>query len=162
VIEWLERDAIRWFDDEDFRVALLGERAEKVSIDLRTRLVSWEANGSQHTKPIEALSSGERAFAFTQAKLALLQQGPQSSQNRLIALDEFGAFVSSNRIRQLATYLQRWRDSHPSDQILIILPANQDYQALARGADGDTAKRYLRMGNALSEQGWFVEEFLVS
>ena len=161
VREWLQRDAARWFDDEDFRVALLGEGATDVSVNLRTRLVSWEAQGVQHTKPIEALSSGERAFAFTQARLALLQQLPSVAKNRLIALDEFGAFVSSNRIKQLAKYLQRWRDSHRTDQILIILPANQDYQALARGADGEMAERYLRMADALAAKGWFVEEFLV-
>lgn len=160
VFDWLERDAVGWFADDDFREALLGQGAAEVAVDLRTRQVSWKTNGDEtHTKPIEALSSGERAFAFTQARLALLQQRAGAIANRLIALDEFGAFVSANRIRQLSEYLQRWRDAHRSDQILLILPANQDYEALARASDGAQAERYARMAKDLKKKEWFVAEF---
>jgi len=160
VFDWLERDAVGWFSDDDFREALLGEAADAVAVDLRARQVSWRtAAQERHTKPIEALSSGERAFAFTQARLTLLQQRAGSVANRLITLDEFGAFVSVNRIRQLAEYLQRWRDAHRGDQILVILPANQDYEALARASDGAQAERYTRMARALHDREWFVEEF---
>jgi predicted nucleic acid-binding Zn-ribbon protein len=160
VFDWLERDAASWFADDDFRAALLGEQAADVAVDLRTRQVSWTSgDGERHTKPIEALSSGERAFAFTQARLALLQQRAGSVANRLIALDEFGAFVSANRIRQLSEYLHRWRETHQGDQILVILPANQDYATLARATGGVQADRYMRMAAALREREWFVEEF---
>jgi hypothetical protein len=160
VFRWLEKDAADWFSDEDFREALLGEDAQDVQIDLHTRQVVWRSSeGQHHTKPIEALSSGERAFAFTQARLALLQQRAGRVANRLIALDEFGAFVSANRIRQLAEYLRRWREKHQGDQILVILPASQDYVALARASDGAQAKRYERMAAALRDREWFVEEF---
>ncbi|HEX8121864.1 MAG TPA: hypothetical protein VF549_11425 [Solirubrobacteraceae bacterium] len=160
VFDWLERDAAGWFADDDFRAALLGEHATGVAVDLRTRQVSWTTDADErHTKPIEALSSGERAFAFTQARLALLQQRAGTVANRLIALDEFGAFVSANRIRQLSEYLHRWRETHEGDQILVILPANQDYETLARATDGPQADRYSRMAESLRQREWFVEEF---
>jgi hypothetical protein len=160
VTAWLGAVAASWFDDEGVREALLGPDAVDVSVDLGNRQVSWNANDERRTKPIEGLSSGQRAFAFTQARLALLQQQAGTSANRLIALDEFGAFVSTNRIRDLAGYLQRWRDAHPSDQILVILPANQDYAALARASEGEQAKRFARMARQLNKREWFVEEFV--
>ena len=160
VTAWLGGVAAGWFDDQAVREALLGEHASDVSVDLANRQVSWKAQHERRTKPIEGLSSGQRAFAFTQARLASLQQQAGSVANRLIALDEFGAFVSSNRIRDLAEYLQRWRDAHPSDQILVILPANQDYEALARASDGEQAERFARMARQLHEREWFVEEFV--
>lgn len=160
VRRWLESDAARWFDDEDFRDALLGKDASDVEIDLSIRQVIWrDGEGERRAKPIEALSSGERAFAFTQARLALLQRRAGDASNRLIALDEFGAFVSSNRIRQLAEYLRRWREDHKGDQILVILPANQDYAILARASNDAKAARYKRMAEALRRDEWFIEEF---
>jgi len=160
VTAWLGGVAASWFDDEGVREALLGPDAVDVSVDLGNRQVSWKANDERRTKPIEGLSSGQRAFAFTQARLALLQQQAGTSANRLIALDEFGAFVSTNRIRDLAKYLQRWRDAHPRDQILVILPANQDYAALARASEGEQAERFARMARQLHKREWFVEEFV--
>jgi DNA repair exonuclease SbcCD ATPase subunit len=160
VRRWLEVDAGKWFADDDFRDALLGDNARDVEVDLTSRQVVWtNHDGARHTKPIEALSSGERAFAFTQARLALLQRRAGIVSNRLIALDEFGAFVSANRVRQLAEYLRRWREEHQGDQILVILPANQDYAALARASEGTRAVRYERMAEALQQREWFVEEF---
>ncbi|MHB8233805.1 MAG: hypothetical protein ACYDHT_04055, partial [Solirubrobacteraceae bacterium] len=160
VLRWLERDAVKWFADDDFREALLGHDAKDVEVDLSSRQVLWtSADEDRRTKPIEALSSGERAFAFTQARLALLQRRAGTVANRLIALDEFGAFVSLNRFRQLAEYLRRWREEHEGDQILVILPANQDYEALARASEGQQAERYERMAAALHRRAWFVEEF---
>lgn len=159
VFAWLEGDAATWFADADFRSALLDEDASQVSVDLRTRQVTWISSGARHAKPIEALSSGERAFAFTQARLSLLQQRGGRVPNRLIALDEFGAFVSANRIRQLSVYLQRWREMHEGDQILVVLPANQDYETLARATEGERAARYRRMADSLRRRAWFVEEF---
>ena len=157
---WLERYSAGWFADDDFRDALLGGGAHDVVIDLHSRLVKWQDAEAQHrTKPIEALSSGERAFAFTQARLALLQRSVGSTANRLIALDEFGAFVARNRVRQLADYLDGWRSTHASDQFLLILPATQDYTALARASDGADADRYARMAQELTQKQWFVEEF---
>lgn len=160
VTAWLDGVAASWFDDEAVRAALLGPDSSDVSVDLANRQVSWKTQDERRTKPIEGLSSGQRAFAFTQARLAVLQQQAGTVANRLIALDEFGAFVSSNRIRDLAEYLQRWRDKHPSDQILVILPANQDYAALARASEGEQAERFARMARRLHEHEWFVEEFV--
>jgi|GEM_PF-5951671 len=156
---WLEEEAAQWFSDEDFRNALLGEGATDIRVDLRSLQVSWQSDGAQHTKPIEALSSGERAFALTQARLAVLEKGAGAIANRLIALDEFGAFVSSDRIYQLSEYLQHWRQKHANDQILIILPATQDYEALARATDGGKSERYARMAESLRSKEWLIEEF---
>jgi hypothetical protein len=155
----LEDDAAGWFADDAFREALLGSDASDVRVNLRARQVSWSVSGSRQTKPVEALSSGERAFAFTQARLAVLEQRAGDVANRLIALDEFGAFVSSNRLRQLSEYLRRWQSEHGHDQILVVLPANQDYETLAQASDGEIATRFERMAERLRTQEWFVEEF---
>jgi hypothetical protein len=159
VRRWLELQAASWFGDVDFRNALLGEGASDIGVDIESKQVSWRSGADRFTKPIEALSSGERAFALTQARLSLLQRTAGETANRLIALDEFGAFVSSNRVLQLSNYLTHWRGDHPSDQILIILPATQDYGALAVAADGTKAQRFKDMAAQLETKEWFIEEF---
>jgi len=157
---WLEATATQWFSEPTVSEALLGQNAQAIEVDLDDKLVAWvDGNEEARTKPLEALSSGEQAFAFTQARLALLTQTTDLSSNRLIALDEFGAFVSANRIRQLGEYLHHWQNDHTGDQILLILPANQDYAALARASSGFRADRYRRMAEALQARGWVVEEF---
>jgi ABC-type molybdenum transport system ATPase subunit/photorepair protein PhrA len=157
---WLETQAESWFSDSAVSEALLGAGASAVSVNLETKQVAWSDQGGQpRNKPLEALSSGEQAFAFTQARLARLSQETAVAANRLIALDEFGAFVSVNRMRQLAEYLQHWRKTHSADQIVLILPASQDYAALAQASSGARAERYRRMAQALEDHDYLVEEF---
>ena len=157
---WLERDVERWFAEPAVARALLGEGASDIQVDLTHKQITWSSgSGETRSKPLETLSSGEQAFAFTQARLALLSQQAGAAANRLIALDEFGAFVSANRMQELATYLQRWRSDHPADQLLLILPANQDYAALAMATSGERAARYRRLAKALEDDEYLVAEF---
>jgi hypothetical protein len=159
---WLESEAKSWFSDSAVAKALLGDGATDISVDLTTKQIAWKsASGEARNKPLEALSSGEQAFAFTQARLALLSQETRRVANRLIALDEFGAFVSVNRMQELAGYLQHWRHSHTGDQILLILPTSQDYAALANATTGQQAERYRRMAQALADDEYLVEQFQV-
>jgi ABC-type molybdenum transport system ATPase subunit/photorepair protein PhrA len=157
---WLEQQAEGWFSDSAVAEALLGKDVTNISVDLESGQIAWVTSDDEaRSKPLESLSSGEQAFAFTQARLALASQQSGSAANRLIALDEFGAFVSTNRMQQLSEFLQHWRRDHATDQILLILPANQDYAALARAATGDRAIRYRRMAKSLDDNEYLVEEF---
>jgi hypothetical protein len=149
--------AERWFEQHDVRNALLGEDANAIQVTLENMTVQWTAEGALHSQPLQALSSGQQAFVFTQAKLSLLQRSVTASRNRLLALDEFGAFVSQDRLRDLENLLFEWHDAHPNDQLLLVLPAVQDYARLARNSVGEDKNRYSRLAEQLTHQRFFTE-----
>lgn len=114
----------QYFDDPTVAAALF-ESGELVRFDLQERLVVWKPEGAEPvTRHLDAFSSGERAFAYTKARLVRLQHEPPT-ENRLVALDEFGAFLERSRLELLERYLAEEVVGHFVEQALIILPLSR-------------------------------------
>lgn len=156
---WAASLAAAWFKQTGVGDELLDADATDISVDIKRRLVRWRVgnSGDEQIRPLEALSSGQQAFTFTKARLALLRQQSPRATNRLLVLDEYGAFVSHDRLRVLERLLFDWRDSHQGDQILLILPAVQDYAGLSETVSGDLRLKYLERAEQLRGPGYFTE-----
>jgi hypothetical protein len=98
-----------------------------------------DKEGNITNRSMDAFSSGERAFAFTQARIADLDQ-PQKP-NRLLVLDEFGAYVAADRLPDLATFLES-QTKHIADQVIVILPLHVDYAREIDDTRGALRERY--------------------
>ena len=156
------RDSLARYTSEQFDVAevkdpLLGDGAREIRINLVERTLEWiDGTGQQHRRPLEGFSSGEQAFGLTQARLALASRASRAAANQLIALDEFGAFVSGQRLRALRTFLESWSHRRPGIQLLLILPA-RDFEDLARRAAPRERPRYLQLAEEMAKPGYIVE-----
>jgi hypothetical protein len=137
--------------------AFLGEGASDVSVDLRERQVSWTVGGRHRTQSLEAFSSGEQAFGFLKARLELTSPDTRAAHNRLVALDEFGAFISGERQRDLRKWLSQWSAAEPTLQLLLILPA-RDFQDLAERAVGEERDRYGQLAQLMRSPGYTFTE----
>lgn len=120
----VERYYERRFADElandMVRAALFGGGTE-IAVNLRDMTTSWTlANGDRNTRPLEAFSSGERAFAYTRVQVERL--AGIVAENRAIFLDEFGSFVAHDRFEQLKRYLRTQALGRAADKIVVILP----------------------------------------
>lgn len=161
-LRWAEERAQAWFDESSVRRMLLAEGAQEVSVDLERRFVVWSdaTTGQDHRTPLEAFSSGQSVFAYTEAQLLLLDRRRRDVSNRIIVIDEFGAFVARDRLEDLKSTLRSWHERHPNDQILIILPVSQDYDELARAAVGKARRAELEgIAAALDAKGYFTDAF---
>jgi len=138
----------QWFNNERVKSLLLPKATGPISVDIESRQVSWAEGGLQRSRPLEAFSSGEQAFAYTRARLAVLDDQRPRSANRLIVLDEFGAFIAHDWLAALLTYLRERALEQPDDQVLVILPLSRDYEHLASTTVGEDAKAL----GALAEQ----------
>jgi hypothetical protein len=139
----------------------LFDGAESVSLDLKSLSVSWTmSDGTPRNRPLEAFSSGERAFAYTLARLESLAIEP--TQNRVIALDEFGAFVARDRLDRLVRFLHNRILGTVAQQVLIILPLTQDYAGQIASTTGEWHDIVARRAEAVAAQGYFAEPFEVS
>lgn len=158
---WLEGQAGYWFAEESVRSFVLPEAEGEVVVDLEgRRVLGRHQDGSPISKPLEGFSSGEQAFAFTQAQLALLDHRTSGlTAQRLVILDEFGAFIAAKGRQQLAAQLRHWAEAHPSDQILVILPTTQDYAGLAASASKERREQLLKHASDLAENEYFVAAF---
>ncbi|KQP84570.1 hypothetical protein ASF35_06700 [Aeromicrobium sp. Leaf291] len=85
-------------------------------------------------------STGEQAFAFTQARI--LDITPSSKPNRLLVLDEFGAFVSADRLPDLAAFLSAPEVEEVANQVLVILPLHVNYELEVEHTTGTLRKSY--------------------
>lgn len=120
----VQRDYARRFAESfgqaELRDALF-DGGTDVHFDLLDMTTSWTGrDGSAQTRPLEAFSSGERAFAYTRVKLDHLRA--DRAENRLVFLDEFGAFVARDRLELLLTYLRNQVVGPVADQVVLILP----------------------------------------
>jgi predicted nucleic acid-binding Zn-ribbon protein len=100
----------------------LFEGGELRRFDLIEQIVEWQPEAEEAvSRHLEAFSSGERAFAYTKTRLERLRdQVP--TKNRLVALDEFGAFLERSRLELLEDYLDHDVVDSFVDQALIVLP----------------------------------------
>lgn len=157
---WLGQKFSAWFNIPRVRSELLPKAEGDVSVDLHRRQVVWMENGTEAVRPLEAFSSGEQAFAYTRARLGILDDEDQDCLNRLIVLDEFGAFIALDRLAGLMAYLQDRTAEHSKDQVLVILPLTQDYSEQAASAVGSEARRLKQLVQEISDNGYAVRELM--
>jgi hypothetical protein len=154
---WLESKFTEWFRQPTVVEALF-PGAEGLSIDLtRQAVIGRLPGGSSVVRPFDAFSSGEQAFAYTRAQLEAL--GQSGARNRLVVLDEFGAFVAHNRRDDLRQLLLERSRRILGEQAVVILPVTQDYDELASTSSGAAAIRHTERADELRRVGYFAEEF---
>lgn len=108
------------FDQEEILNALF-DGGTLSRVDLATREIRWRTQGDEpRVRPFEAFSSGERAFAYVQARLGSVSQ--VTSLNRVVVVDEFGAFLSRDRLIRLQQVVQRQLDDDVVHQAIVVLP----------------------------------------
>ena len=91
------------------------------------------------------------------ARLRQIADVPHS--NRIVFLDEFGAFISADRRHPLAELLKGDENSLTA-QIVIVLPLQTDYETqLAEIRAGPLHDRYEARAAAIREKGYFAEVF---
>lgn len=157
---WLDDRFSAWFSDEAIRRELLPRANGPIRVLLEQREVSWTEGHVHYSRPLEAFSSGEQAFAYTRARLAILDSAEPRPPNRFIALDEFGAFLAAERRNVLLQYLNGHVQSHTGDQVLILLPAGNDYERLARESAGEQATEYRQRADSIAAHGYTVQTVL--
>jgi len=131
---------------EDIQRALFDDGTFK-SLDLLRREISWQVGPDEtRRRPIEAFSSGERAFTYVLATVLSLQQEARPARNRLLVLDEFGAFIEADRLDRLLRFLQvQVLGANYADQVVIILPLHTRGDVLLAGDDA-RAKLFRKRG----------------
>lgn len=153
---WLAASFSKWFNDTRVRHELLENADEEteVVVDLEAQRVEWSESQNRRSRPLEAFSSGEQAFAYTRARLALLDNADQQVSNRLVVLDEFGAFISHHLLQGLLEYLTEWTSGRQSDQVLLILPLSRNYEEMEQSAIGAIAKQYADYAKQVEDSGY--------
>jgi hypothetical protein len=154
---WLNQIFSDWFNHDRVREELL-ETSGRVSVDIRQREVRWTDGQTELSRPLEAFSSGQQAFAYTRARLARLDRAPRQVPYRLIVLDEFGAFIALNRLSTLYEHLQERVERDGNDQFLVILPLSRDYDAEAESATEPRRSRLAQHAQDVLTQQYTIRE----
>ena len=157
---WLGQRFSDWFNNERVRRELLPQAESEIVVDLDAREVLWEEDGILRSRPLEAFSSGEQAFAYTRARLGLLDDEDNPPQNRLVVLDEFGAFIAHDRLQQLLDVLEDRIPQHPTDQVVVILPLARDYEQLRKTALKTEQPGLQEMAEQVASKGYGVREYV--
>ncbi|WP_433724622.1 hypothetical protein ACQP2Y_03780 [Actinoplanes sp. CA-051413] len=156
--DWFSDEFSRWFDQPLLRSFLFPE-ASDVRVDLGSRQIIWKSNGRVESRPLSAFSSGEQAFAYTQARLARLDLGDEAAKpNRLIVLDEFGSFIAGDRLQALYRVLKDRTATHPRDHVIIVLPLREDYRELAESALGARRSQLDALADQLDQSQYVVQD----
>ena len=128
-----------------------------VAVEAGTRqLFLQDAQGRISHRPMEGFSSGERAYAFTQARIADLE--PSDKPNRLLVLDEFGAYVAADRLPDLADFLKNEVQGIVADQVIVILPLHVDYRNELSNTVGELRARYEERLEQIEQRGYCAVE----
>lgn len=146
---WLASDVAEMFSNEQVREALF-PGGESVELDLVEMVVSWISEDGPQSRPLSGFSSGEQALAYSRARIAAIETLPASS-NRLVALDEFGAFIDADRMSKLEAYLQERSASVPGEHTILILPSSIDQISSNSGNEIGVRRQQL------ADRGYFVE-----
>lgn len=125
--KWAENTISDLLSTPELRTELFDE-SPVVSFNIKDLTVSWTEGGTKRRRrrPLEAFSSGEQVFAYTKAKLERLSSLHDSTDNVVVFLDEFGAFVARDRFAQLVTYIQHDALGRIADQIVVTVPLSGD------------------------------------
>lgn len=133
-----------------------GGTVTRVHLDEDSSTITWTTkSGETRTRPMSAFSSGEQALGFMRARLQ--QVADQPADNRLVFLDEFGAFISADRRRPLADLLSSDELKELTDQIVVVLPLQVDYADAIDETTGELRVTYSRRVEAIDEHGYFTE-----
>ncbi|MCM3535026.1 hypothetical protein M3693_12450 [Cellulosimicrobium funkei] len=153
----IERDALEQFAARPIAEALFdGGEVQRVNFEEQT--ITWKTrSGEIRTRPLDAFSSGEQALGFMRAKLE--QVAAKRVQNRLIFLDEFGAFIAADRRRPLAELLTNDDLLGLADHVVVVLPLQADYEAELDQTTGALHETYQRRATAVAASGYFTEVF---
>ncbi len=128
----------------------LFDGGSEVQLDLSRMTASWLTPARERRKrPLEAFSSGERAFAYTRVQLERLKE--EQAANKVAFLDEFGAYIASDRLQDLLSFLHRRALRELADQIVIILPLTSHL----RGTQAEQVENRNYFTVDLSEAGAF-------
>ncbi|HET9895298.1 MAG TPA: hypothetical protein VFQ44_10225 [Streptosporangiaceae bacterium] len=152
VQDWLAGQVSEWFAHDEVRQALFPDGHE-ITVDIDEMAVSWTAGGERMTRPMTAFSSGQQALAYTRARIASLDSTVASSANRLIALDEFGAFIAADGMRHLSRYLLERHKTFPHDQVVVVLPLRQEIRNMPGPTDTVAAERWRQ----LQQRGYLTD-----
>ena len=158
---WLGKAFSQWFNDEKVKAELLPDATSDIQVDVDKEEVVWSEGDQRKSRPLESFSSGEQAFAYTRARLAVLDEEQPRPANRLIVLDEFGSFIAHDRLSVLLAYLGDRGAAHENDQILVILPLSQDYGLQASRAIGQEKARFVEWAAQVTDHGYLVRELAV-
>lgn len=159
-------DPLRRVLGEELRSALdrpqirrfLFEGAELVEVDaVRQQLVLQRPDGLYDTRSFGTFSTGEQAFAFTQARIRELE--PEESLNRLLVLDEFGAFVAADRLPALGELLASPEVAAIAQQVVVMLPVQTDYSAEVSETQGELRLRYQTRADQIQANGYCAVPF---
>ena len=150
---WFGQEVSGWFNLPQLLETVF-EHGNHVTVDLNEMAVRWNLDGSAMSRPLGAFSSGERAFAYTRAQLALIDSAPAPA-NRLIVLDEFGAFMAREWQHRLEQYLRERARDNAKDRTLLILPLTQTAEDLQVGGHADEELAQLR-----DMPGYYVRDLL--
>lgn len=153
----VEQDALADFAEPAIRDALF-DGGEALSVDLQRKTIAWSSlSGARQEKPLSTFSSGQQALGFIRARLR--QLADQKAGDRIVFLDEFGAFVAADRRHPLAELLKRDQLAALSDQVVIVLPLQVDYGAQLDDVTGPLKERYAARAASINAHGYFTEEF---
>lgn len=134
----------------------LFDGAEILSVDPIAKELTVALGSRSVTRPLAAFSTGEQAFAYTQARIQDL--APSDKPNRLLFLDEFGAFVAADRLPALADFLGGEAVQQKVDQVVVILPLHVDYETEIGQTTGDLHKRYSERLKEIKARGYCAVE----
>ena len=135
-------------------VEAIFDNGEFLALNLAAMAVTWRTEeGELRTRPLSAFSSGERAFAYTRTRLQSLGS---EAQTTVVALDEFGAFLARDRLKQLVAFLQHDVVGTIADQVLIVLPLARDYEAELAQTTGALHDEFAARVEELETRGYFV------
>ena len=146
----LERD----FNQTEIREALFsGGYIDR--IDLSRLEVAWrDPDGRLQVKPFEAFSSGEQAFAYTRARIESVAN--IAADRKVVALDEFGAFLARDRLERLLDFLRTSVVGKLADQVVLVLPLALDYLKQEVITTGPLKAEYARRAQEVEARGYFT------
>lgn len=153
VRDWFGGHVSAWFQQPQL-VETLFPGGTDVRVDLADKSVQWYVGEEVITRPLNAFSSGERAFAYTRARLGILESD-RAVPNQLIALDEFGAFMARGWLHRLEEYLRQYVEGNTGDRVLLILPLSVTEEDLAQqgGVSIDQLDQLRRRGYTIENLG---------
>ncbi|MBB6015960.1 hypothetical protein ACFP9V_11585 [Deinococcus radiopugnans] len=157
-VKYYETEFSKNFENQSIRKALFDNGTFK-RLDLENLTIIYDdVNKARFAKPLAAFSSGERAFAYTLSSLETLKF--DNVENRIIVLDEFGAFIEYDRYQELAKFLQEKIVDKIATQVIIILPISENYHQQLTFADGDEKQRLTGIVKEIDVNGYFVRPLL--
>ena len=124
VVRYYQRKFTEQLAAQEIREALF-EGGSNLRLDLISMTTTWVTpRGERRTRPLEAFSSGERAFAYTRVQLEAIRS--VAAVNKVAFLDEFGAYVARDRLEELISFIQRRALRDLVDQVVVILPLSSE------------------------------------